>query len=196
MIANREERSRALRKLIAAGKVDVGVIEILRMINSCPEYMTTSSCSGRIQFLELPEIGEKIGSRVFEKWHVLPSKEEFAETLSSWTGTGTLYVMLQSPIFHVEAVDVESAVKLRNMGQEHGFKYSTIRSVKLDKQTKEPVKITVEILGSDMLHVPLGENGTIHTDSRYVDFLFERITHHFTRSMRKLDQLEKGLSEL
>jgi len=118
------------------------------------------------------------------------------DTLSSWTGKGALYVMLQSPIFHVEAVDMESAVKLRNLAQEHGSKYSTIRSVKLDRNTKEPVKITVEILGSDMLHVPLGENGTIHTDPRYVDFLFERITHHFIRSMRKLDLLKKGLSGL
>ncbi len=196
MIANRIKRLTDLQALIDTGSVDKGVIEILELINSHPEYLTTSSCSGRIQLLELPDIGEKRDSNVIAKWHDLPLQKEFGEMISSWSGTGALYVMLQSPIFHIEAIDLESAVKLRNLAQEYGFKYSTIRSIKLDKQTKQPIKITVEILASDVLHVPLGESGTIHTDSRYIDFLFERITHHFLRSQRKLDLLKKGLSGL
>jgi len=123
-----------------------------------------------------------------------PLQEEFISSLAAWKDKGTLYLMVQSPIFHVEAMDMASAVKLRNLAQAHGFKYSTIRSIKLDRATHEPVKITVEILSSENLHAPLGENGEIKADSDYIEFLLERAIHHFNRAWDNLNKLKEGLS--
>ena len=194
MIANREERLARLDESIQEGKVDEEAIPILQLINNQPKYLTTSSCSGRIQLIALQEVGGKKDSRVVAKWHAPPQTEDFISNLTAWKDTGILYLMVQSPIFHVEAEDIKSAVWLRNLSQAQGFKYSTIRSVKLDRATGEPVKITVEILSSENLHTPLGENSEIKADPDYIEFLLGRAIHHFIRGKEKLKKLKEGLS--
>lgn len=195
MISNREERLARLDESIREGKVDPEAIPILELINNGRDYLTTSSCSGRIQLIALKEVGDKKESRVVAKWHSPPLPDEFISFLASWKENGTLYLMVQSPIFHIEASDMKSAVRLRNLAQAHGFKYSTIRSIKLDRATGEPVKITVEILSSENLHAPLGVNGKIKANPDYIEFLFGRAIHHFNRGRHKLNKLEKGLSQ-
>ena len=104
--------------------------------------------------------------------------------------------MMQSPIFHVEAETLPQAIALRNLGQANGFKYSTIRSVKLDRLTGEPVKITVELLASECIHTPLGEKGVMKADREYLDFLYERTVQPLLRTKRKLMELKEGLGTL
>ncbi|MDP6156634.1 MAG: hypothetical protein QF682_10970 [Candidatus Thermoplasmatota archaeon] len=194
MIANREERLVRLDESIQEGKVDPEAIPILNLINSNSKYLTTSSCSGRIQLISLREVGGKKDSRIVAKWHSPVKGEDFGSALTSWKDNGSLYLMAQSPIFHVEADDLMSAITLRNLAQANGFKYSTIRSIKLNRANGEPVKITVEILSSENLHTPLGENAEIIANSDYIEFLRSRANHHFSRGKMKLRRLEKGLS--
>ena len=196
MIANREKRLARLRSLQLAGEVDRDVIEILEMINFHSHYLTTSSCSGRIQLIELREVGDKKSSNVVAKWHRPPTPDDFISSVSSWKGQGLLYLMMQSPIFHVETETLPQAIALRNLGQANGFKYSTIRSVKLDRLTGEQVKVIVELLASECIHAPLGENGIVKADRNYLDFLYERAFHQLLRAKRKLAELKKGLGTL
>ena len=141
-------------------------------------------------------MGGKKDSSVVAKWHSPPITEEFFSILSGWKDNGTLYLMVQSPIFHVEAENIKSAVSLRNLAQASGFKYSTIRSLKLDRATSEPVKITVEILSSENLHTPLGTDGEIRAGRDYIEFVLLRAVHHFNRGSEKLVKLKKGLCHL
>ena len=208
MIKNRDERLGDLLSRIESGEVDDDVLVVLERLNSNACYMTTSSCSGRIQLIELPSIGNKKESVVLAKWHRAPSLEVFFGVIDGWSsmrrendGTddtcntcNVLYLMAQSPIFHVEADTLRSAVRLRNMAQECGFKYSTLRSVKLDRGTGEPIKITVELLSGEAMHVPLGENGEIICGRDYLKFVFERAVMHLERANKKLGELEDGLS--
>ncbi|MBE0517102.1 MAG: hypothetical protein IBX41_06920 [Methanophagales archaeon] len=53
-----EEKKRALERLQRGG-ADEEVEELLQQINSLDEFFTTSSCSGRIALICLPEIGAK-----------------------------------------------------------------------------------------------------------------------------------------
>ena len=158
--------------------------------------MTTSSCGGRIQLIELREVGDKKTSDIVAKWHSPPDPEEFMGTITLWKGKGMLYLMMQSPIFHVEAQTLAHAVALRNLGQEYGFKYSTIRSVKLHRLTGEPAKITVELLTSECIHTPLGEKGIVKADLRFLGFLYERTVRQLDRVKGRLTILKKGLETM
>jgi len=196
MIANRKERLDRLSSLQLAGDIDEDAMEILDIINSHPHFLTTSSCGGRIQLIELWEVGDKKTSNIVAKWHSPPDLDDFMGSITSWKGKGMLYLMMQSPIFHVEAETLAHAVSLRNLGQKYGFKYSTIRSVKLDRHTGKPVKITVELLSSECIHTPLGENGIVNADLHFLGFLYERSVRQLDRVKVKLTILKNGLDTM
>ncbi len=237
MIANRKERFSELQELIRRGEVDDGVLPVLRTLNSNSDYITTSSCSGRIQLIELPAVGEKRRSEVLAKWHEEVSFDDFRKAVTIYgpkagnsdrgdlhrlAGTfdhdnvegandpdeadgdallnggeeGLLYLMVQSPIFHVEARSLISAIRLRNLAQASGFKYSTLRSVKIDRGSGEPVKITVELLTSELMHVPLGAGGKLLCGEGYLRFLHSRALAHLKRGKGRLNALEAALEDL
>ena len=41
----------------------------MNIINKSDDYYTSSSCSGRIVLIELPEIGDKKEAKFLGKWH-------------------------------------------------------------------------------------------------------------------------------
>ncbi len=194
-IGNKNKRLKELQGLIDQGLVDSEVQPLLHLINSRNEYMTTSSCSGRIQLLEFKNVGDKQESSVLKKWHNAPTLEEFKQEIIQWKAGSNLYLMVQSPIFHIECAGLKSSVRLRNLGQQSSFKYSTIRSLRLNGEGSRITKITVELLSSETLHVPLGENGRIYPDTDQLEYLYNRALHHLKRCKENLKSLERALEE-
>ena len=95
--------------------------------------------------------------------------------------------------------NLEEAIKLRNLAEAAGFKYSSIRSIKMyqnmakintnnttrssnenDNQNdnkneyeneNEFGKITVELLSTERLNIPLGYNGELIVNDEYLDHI-------------------------
>ncbi|MGA1822518.1 MAG: tRNA-wybutosine modification methyltransferase TYW3 [Thermoplasmatota archaeon] len=146
----------SLKKAVDEGRVDEDIIPLLFTINSHPQWMTTSSCSGRIQLIAPPTAGDKVGSEVLGKWHGVAGSEEVLKSLGGWSGEGELHLLVQPLLLHIRCRDLPSAVGIRNIGQEAGLKFSSIRSIRLDRNG-DPVEwgITVEILGTERAEIPL-----------------------------------------
>ena len=136
--------------------VDEEVLPLLDAINSLEDAVTTSSCSGRVQLIQVPDLGDKLGSNILGKWHRTVSSEEVLEALEKWDGEGQVHLLVQPLLVHLRCRDLETAVRLRNFAQESGMKFSTIRSVKLGRNN-EPLEfgIVVEFLGTERMEVPL-----------------------------------------
>ncbi|NJE05747.1 hypothetical protein E3E36_06240 [Thermococcus sp. M36] len=184
----KEKAMAGLRKALAEGKVDGDIIPLLDKINSLENYFTTSSCSGRISVMEMPDFGDKVNSVWLGKWHREVSVEEVLEAIKKHSN-GQLWFLVRSPILHVGARTMEDAVKLLNLAIGLGFKYSNIKSV-------SHKKLLVEIRSTERMDVPLGADGELWVSEDYI----ERITaiandqlRRFKGKLKKLEEEMKGI---
>ena len=58
---------RDLERELLSGKVDEEIVRLLEIINSSEDFFTTSSCSGRIVLIDVPENGDKKRAKVLKK---------------------------------------------------------------------------------------------------------------------------------
>lgn len=171
------------KEALREGKVDKEIVDLLSLINSFEQYYTTSSCAGRIVLIELPELGDKESANILGKWHSVVNVEQVMKALEKVRSNG--YLSAQSPIIHVACRTLDDAVALRNLAVNCGFKNSSIKSI-----SKE---ITVEILSTERMDVPIARDGEIFPSREYLEFIVENANQCLRRGRRKLERLVKML---
>lgn len=184
-----EQKARAmagLRKALEEGKVDEDIIPLLEKINSLENYFTTSSCSGRISIMEMPEFGDKVNAEWLGKWHREVTLEEVLDAIGMHS-KGQLWFLVRSPIIHVSARTMEDAVRLLNLAIGLGFKYSNIKSI-------SHKKLLVEIRSTERMDVPLGENGELWVSREYIARIVEMGNAQVRRFKWKLKRLEEEIN--
>lgn len=185
----RREANLKLKKAILEDKVDKEILEFLKLINSSEEYYTTSSCSGRIIVIELEEIGDKEGAIILGKWHEEVNYEVVKNSISMNNGKGTVYLMVQSPIFHIICSDIDKALKLYKIAIKSSFKYSSIKSI------KKKGKVLVEILSSEQISAPIAVNGKIFATNEYLKFLVSEANVTLKKAKDKLNSLKENFNQ-
>ncbi|ACJ17372.1 hypothetical protein, conserved [Thermococcus onnurineus NA1] len=186
-----EQKARAmagLRKALEEGKVDEDIIPLLEKINSLENYFTTSSCSGRISVMEMPEFGDKVNAAWLGKWHREVELGEVLEAIKKHS-SGQLWFLVRSPILHVGARTMEGAVKLLNLAIGLGFKYSNIKSV-------SHKKLLVEIRSTERMDVPLGADGELWVSEDYIERIVDIANEQVRRFKGKLKRLEEEVEKL
>jgi len=185
----------SLNQKVCGGEVDEAIIPVVEAINANPSYFTTSSCAGRIVLLRLPGLGDKEEAEFLAKWHRTVDMEDVKEAFLSIKEEGLTFLLAQSPIIHIRCKDVKSAVELRNLAVESGFKYSTLKSLTLNSRD-EPIKIVVEILSSENIHVPIARGSMIFPDDDYIGFIIENANSALKRARDKLDRFRENLAQI
>jgi tRNA wybutosine-synthesizing protein 3 len=189
---NKEERINTLNNKINEGEVDKEILPLIERINSKSDYFTTSSCAGRIVLLQLPEIGDKENAEFLGKWHRNVEVEEVKDAFSNAKENQNVFLLAQSPIIHVRCRTLNSAITLRNIAVESGLKYSTLKSLTMDSKS-EPVKIVVEILSSENIHVPIAKGKNLYPDEDYLKFIVENANSALVRAQEKIKRFEDML---
>ena len=183
-------------KKLDAGEIDEHIIEILKIINSSNDYYTTSSCAGRIQLISLPKLGDKPGSIVLGKWHDPIDLNVLEKALEQWDDKNILMLLVQSPVIHVVCRDLKAASKIRNIADGSGFKYSTIRSIHTsDGKNEEQMNITVEIMSTERMDIPLGRDQVLFPSRDYLQYILELAVSCMERARGKMGRLQKDLKE-
>ncbi|MEA1993380.1 MAG: hypothetical protein U9N35_03150 [Euryarchaeota archaeon] len=172
-----------LNSAIAEKKVDTEIVRTLDLINFKKKYYTTSSCAGRILLIWLPKLGDKKDSVFLGKWHRKITYEDLEAALE-FRETGATFFLSQSPILHVVSRDLDSAVELRNLAFSCGFKNTGIKSIS--------EKITVEILSTERIDVPLGEKKLL-VDEKYLRLVIKYANKALKRSRKKLKRLNNEI---
>lgn len=186
---DRREAKLKLEKAISENKVDNEILELLKIINSSRQFYTTSSCSGRIILIELEEIGDKVGAKILGKWHIEVKIEGVLKALSMNNGIGTVYLMVQSPIFHVVCSDINRAEELFKLAVNTSFKYSSIKSI------EKKGKVIVEILSSEQINIPVALNGKIFPSNEYLEYLVGESNATLKRAKKKLVRLKENIKD-
>jgi tRNA wybutosine-synthesizing protein 3 len=190
---NKEERMESLSERVCDGEVDEEILPLIEIINSKPDYFTTSSCAGRIVVLQIPRIGDKENAEFLGKWHREVDVLEVKDTFSKIQDKTRVFLLTQSPIIHVRCRDLKSAISLRNTAVESGLKYSTLKSITLNSKN-EPVKIMVEILSSENIHIPIAKDKNLFPDEEYLNFMVENANSTLKRAQNKLERFKEAIS--
>ena len=184
-------KTRALARLQRSG-ADDDVAGILQQINARADYYTTSSCSGRIVLILVPEIGAKREARFIAKWHRAVEREEVLAALEEAPfADGELWLLAQSPIMHVACRTVEKAGVLLRLALDAGFKYSGMKGIASDTGS-----VVVEMLSTERMDVPVASRGAVLVDEAYVDFIVTKANFVLHRGKEKLKRFELRLNEL
>lgn len=182
----KEKAFHSFEKAKTENKVDGKIINLLEKINGFENFYTSSSCSGRIVVLEIPEIGDKKKARFLGKWHRKVNFEEINVSVKK-SKKDMVWVLAQSPIIHIGVDNQDRADFLVKLGVSCGFKNSGIKSI--------VNKITVEICSTERLDAPVGKDGELFCDRNYLELLVELANDIIIRSDKKLFRLQSALDE-
>ncbi len=184
-------KARALARLQRSG-ADEEVASVLQRINARADYYTTSSCSGRIALILLPEIGAKREARFIGKWHRPVEREAVLTAMAAAPfAEGELWLLAQSPIIHVACRTMEKATLLVRVAIESGFKYSGIKAVAMDEE-----KVMVEMLSTERMDIPVASRSEVLVDDVYLGFIVRKANFMLQRGKAKLTRFELRLNEL
>ena len=184
-------KARALARLQRRG-ADEEIAGVLQKINAHADYYTTSSCSGRIALILLPEIGAKREAVFLGKWHGAVEREEVIRVMANAPfAEGELWLLAQSPIIHVACRTVEHAVALLRLALDAGFKYSGMKGIARDTGI-----VVVEMLSTERMDVPLASRTVVLVDEAYVGFIVTKANFMLHRGKDKLNRFELRLHEL
>ena len=184
-----EQKKKALERLRIRG-ADEEVAEIIEVLNRLDDFYTTSSCSGRVALICIPEIGAKREAEFIGKWHRAVTKEEVSETIKR-PKQGEIWLISQSPILHVSCRGLEKAKTLLRIAIESGFKYSGIKAI-----SKDNGKVMVEIMSTERMDVPLGKDNEIFCSDTYIAYIVQKANFMLTRGKAKLKRFYYGLEGL
>jgi tRNA wybutosine-synthesizing protein 3 len=191
------QKKKALERLRIRG-ADEEIAGIIEKINSFDDFFTTSSCSGRIALICIPEIGAKREAKFIGKWHRPVTKEEVLEAIKLKSSAeasekGEVWLLSQSPILHVSCRGLEKAKMLLRIAIQSGFKYSSIKAI---ANSKDNEKAIVEIVSTERMDVPLGKDGVMFCSEAYMDFILSKANYMLERGKGKLKRFYYGLKEV
>lgn len=185
-----KSKEKALYKLNNAlfeEKVDEDIKDILELINSSENYFTSSSCSGRITLIELPNLGDKKKAKFLGKWHRKVAYSEIQSSINL-AKEGMIWLLAQSPILHISAKSNILADNMIKIAISSGFKNSGIKSISGN--------IVIEICSTERLDAPIGRDGNLFCNKKHLNFLVDVSNNIIERSNKKLIFFKKNLGKM
>lgn len=142
------------------GSVDEKIKDLIEKINSNPDYYTTSSCSGRIMLITIPDPKRKDTT----DWLFVSHKKiQFKQLPLTEFPKSTTWFRQESMILHVCCKDLNSAQDLVDKAKTIGFKRSGIMATKN--------RIMVEMMGTEKIDLPITKNGKLVVTKDYLTYV-------------------------
>jgi tRNA wybutosine-synthesizing protein 3 len=169
------------------GSLDEKALPIIQAINAHPDYYTTSSCSGRIYFIERNEFGKKNETQWIYASHNLISKEDLFEACKK-ISAGTIWFRQEGPILHIACKDIASAEKMLQCARNVGYK----RAGAFNLQNK----IFIEVIATENIEVPIADEGKMLVDNSYIEYLGKLANTKLEKSWKTLTKFEEAVKKM
>ena len=151
-------------------KIDSWIKNITDTINLSYDFVTLSSCSGRIAIMDIPESGDKRNSIFLGKWHDIVSLKTILDAIMK--GRMKTWFIMNPPIIHVACKNMKFAFHLLKILNESGYRRSGIISAKRN---------VIEVSSSERVEFLVAKNGVFITDKRV-------IAENVTEAVEKLEK--------
>ncbi len=179
----KEFRNRILEKY-KNSEIDSWIKNITDTINSSQNFVTLSSCSGRIAIMDMPEFGDKKNSIFLGKWHDKVPLEIILNAIRR--GKMKTWFIMNPPIIHVACKNTEFAFQLLNILNQSGYRRSGIISAKRN---------VIEISSSERVEFLVAKNGIMIADEKVIAEniieAVEKLEKSRTRMMRFVEKFKE-----
>jgi len=168
------------------GSVDAPIFDFLKNLNCHTDYVSLSSCSGRIIIFISGENVKKGCQWILVKHEKVTTEDESWEKIvNRKTREGILTLKFEPFILHVQCRGIDAAKKLLQCANEAGFRNSGFTFGKAGK-------VVLAIRSTHGLQVPLSdEKGMLLVDEKYVNFVINLANSKLELNGDKIKKLEK-----
>ena len=174
------------------GGVDAPIVDLIELINNSIDYVTTSSCSGRVSiFVAKPEHTKSSGEWLFISHDQIKSFEEIQNcftNISEYPEKTLISFKFEPFIVHVMCRSLQAARKLHHLVSECGFKNSGI--------TVGKNKIVLAIRSTILLDVPIAYDGQKLVDENYLIYLMNVANQKFVENVNRINKLTEGIKSI
>ncbi|XP_041659630.1 tRNA wybutosine-synthesizing protein 3 homolog [Cheilinus undulatus] len=182
-------KNQCLRKLDLSKKssVDEGVEDVVTLLNSCEEFFTTSSCSGRIILIDAVSDSRDVQKQNCVWLFVSHLKCTPDDLMSALARSSADAVLKFEPfVLHVQCRQLEDAQLLHSVAINSGFRNSGLTVSKTGK-------ILTAVRSTHGLEVPLSSKGKLLVDHDYVDFITKTANHKMEENLRRIQRFYQNL---
>lgn len=173
----KEKKEKELEVAIKKNHVDVPIKKLLKIINKNKNWVTTSSCSGRIVLLSIQE-GKK-DADFYKKWHGKVKAEEVELAIVHYDEKKPLWFRCEPFILHIATKNMKSAKDFLDNVRRKGVKRGGIQTI-TDK------KVMVEIQGNGQIIIPID-----YVDGKW-NKIIELANDMLEKNFKHLKKLEKN----
>ena len=178
-----EFRKRVLERY-RSSEIDTWIKTITDTINFSEDFVTLSSCSGRIAVMDMPEYGDKRNSVFLGKWHHDVEPDDVLDAIGR--GRMKTWFIMNPPIIHVACRNRDLAFSLLKIMNESGFRRSGMISARRN---------VVEISSSERVEFLAAKNGTVIADRRVVEENLIEALKKLEKSRRRMLMLAEKFKE-
>ncbi len=168
------------------GVVDEEVNRYLDAINAHPDYVTSSSCYGRVVLIDLPDHSKK-SSEFVGRWHREVGEEEVWEALEETEGEH-VWLKVDPLILHMSCSGIGAANKVLEAKGRAGMKRGGIFHIADNR-------VQIELEGTHRMELPV-KNGGILVSKGYFSLLIREANLKFRKNAetweRFINELEKS----
>ncbi|XP_018535166.1 LOW QUALITY PROTEIN: tRNA wybutosine-synthesizing protein 3 homolog [Lates calcarifer] len=182
-------KKQALSKLDLSkkGSVDQDIEHVVSLLNSCEEYFTTSSCSGRTILIDgAPESSDVQKQNCI--WLFVSHQKCTSDDLMSGLAksSGDAVLKFEPFILHVQCRRLEDAQLMHTVAINSGFRNSGLTVSKTGK-------IIAAVRSTHGLEVPLSHEGKLLVGHDYIHFLTQIVNQKMEENLRRIHRFYQNL---
>ncbi|MEM3374772.1 MAG: tRNA wybutosine-synthesizing 3 family protein [Candidatus Woesearchaeota archaeon] len=172
------------------GEIDKEILSTINLINSHPNFYTTSSCAGRIMLVkEGIKKNETNWLFVSHDYVKLSDIKRIIKNFENNLPKESVWFRMEAPILHICAENLDLADKLLKIANNSGFRRSAILSFKK--------RVIIEIFIPDKINTIFSRNKKILVSDDYLKVLIKEANNKLKKArlkVKKFEYLFKNLS--
>ncbi|XP_049604378.1 tRNA wybutosine-synthesizing protein 3 homolog [Syngnathus scovelli] len=184
-----ECKKRCLNKcdISKKGNVDEDIVHLVSLLNSCEEYFTTSSCSGRITVIDTALENCGVQKKNLVWLYVSHTKCKFDDVVSALARScGSAVLKFEPFVLHVQCRTQEDARLMLSAAVQSGFRNSGLTLGKTGK-------IILAVRCTHSLEVPLSHQGNLLVSHEYIDFLIGIANQKMEANLRLIERFYQSI---
>uniref|UniRef100_A0A3B5QHI9 tRNA wybutosine-synthesizing protein 3 homolog n=1 Tax=Xiphophorus maculatus TaxID=8083 RepID=A0A3B5QHI9_XIPMA len=166
------------------GSVDEDIEHVVSLLNSCEQFFTTSSCSGRIILID-GAAGSSDPHKQNCVWLFVSHQKCTCDDLVRYSlsrACGDAVLKFEPFVLHVQCRRLEDAQLLHSVAVNSGFRNSGLTVGKTGK-------IVSAVRSTHGLEVPLSRHGKLLVDEDYIQFLTQIANQKMEENLRRVQRL-------
>lgn len=167
------------------GNFDSAILDLINLLNSEKDYVTTSSCSGRTVIISVNADNQKNQCETWYETHEYANEKDLTNSLKN--ANGNLFLKFEPFVLHVQCRTLLDAKKLFDIVRNSGYKDSGLVIGKHGK-------IILAIRNKNNLEIPISNGEKIIVTNEYLKFCIDLANKKMTKNFEQINKFQNAVS--